>query len=938
MNRYCFLTLVIFTTTLPSWAQYDTYRWDRIPIEACNAEPLSDVAVDVFDRIYYVNESDDLIYQYDRNLGTCAILNAGATKVRYLSNIKIHNNKKVFYIGQNNKICSLNWDASQNKWIPKTYNTEDVEPYSQFDLRNANQIFYVRKGTRQVYNFIGSGPAQGNYPLNPNGSLAKSWTNLVYNDGQVFYVGDNGKLSFYKPNTTPGAWLYGNLNSDVVAQFSKIEVDDPERIFYVRAVDDRVSNYFVSGGVAQKAPLAGDLGQALQTTDLDFHNGKLYFISPDLRPHVFVWDDCRWLDQELHNNPGMSINYRCIEPSVTGKGLYYIRGTKKLEGIEQTDPENGFVYRDKMELKLDGTKYNENGICAFIGIYHDEVNDTWHIGPKLHSLASTDPANPSPSTDRICLDQPLCRIILKQHIEDMKAKGFNIIRFADTQVGADVDGIKASQKPGGAPYTDPKLYVKYARLWGHNDGNPRPEWTNDYKEVDTEFEQILFDLYDELLDIVSEVEGMKVNFYVGLEEIEQTTSHHQNYIDYVERFAARFKDREEIAYYTIAFEAEHNTKIFDKQYICNLLRDVYMNIRGVDKKHLITAGVLSDWSALTWDPGVFEVDFITFHIYPGGTGFSDPHFVNSFDRVINWYRNIMNDKVHKPWILGETGHLAWSNNPPQMQEQLDYAQYVMDHVYSCGAQSVFWWNYADVTDPATSNDPLFGLYTYDDQPKDIINPSVFLNNPSSTIGCGQGECIVPNDYYNVLEDKEYSVIGNVVDEFGLPIKDAFVLGVSLENPRTYTDEYGNYILRSNHPISAVKVSSIGKEYQQKGIGAFNVANFTLYSAGCHRSSTACDDCFGGEGSGKRAEATAISQNSNEISLWPNPSTGLLQISGSEIQKIRVFSLAGELLEEMSCDTNQELHYLNLSELEAGVYLVDVTTENGATRNKVVIVD
>ena len=71
---------------------------------------------------------------------------------------------------------------------------------------------------------------------------------------------------------------------------------------------------------------------------------------------------------------------------------------------------------------------------------------------------------------------------------------------------------------------------------------------------------------------------------------------------------------------------------------------------------------------------------------------------------------------------------------------------------------------------------------------------------------------------------------------------------------------------------------------------------------------------------------------NEVLVYPNPTTGFLNIESTQkIHKIEVYNLAGKLLRK-----EQSTRKLNLSDLNQGVYLIRITPETGASLTKKII--
>jgi len=79
--------------------------------------------------------------------------------------------------------------------------------------------------------------------------------------------------------------------------------------------------------------------------------------------------------------------------------------------------------------------------------------------------------------------------------------------------------------------------------------------------------------------------------------------------------------------------------------------------------------------------------------------------------------------------------------------------------------------------------------------------------------------------------------------------------------------------------------------------------------------------------------TAIEEDNASISIYPNPTSGLLNIEGQGAMRITVSNLLGQTLQETTAESNTTL---DLSGFEAGIYFIRVETEFGMMVNKVTV--
>ena len=67
-----------------------------------------------------------------------------------------------------------------------------------------------------------------------------------------------------------------------------------------------------------------------------------------------------------------------------------------------------------------------------------------------------------------------------------------------------------------------------------------------------------------------------------------------------------------------------------------------------------------------------------------------------------------------------------------------------------------------------------------------------------------------------------------------------------------------------------------------------------------------------------------------IEVYPNPTTGLLQIDAVDVQRVECYSQMGQLV-----GVYENVNELNLGDLAKGVYMLRITVPQGVTMRKVV---
>ncbi len=73
---------------------------------------------------------------------------------------------------------------------------------------------------------------------------------------------------------------------------------------------------------------------------------------------------------------------------------------------------------------------------------------------------------------------------------------------------------------------------------------------------------------------------------------------------------------------------------------------------------------------------------------------------------------------------------------------------------------------------------------------------------------------------------------------------------------------------------------------------------------------------------------------NNLSVYPNPTTGMLYFDGDlRVSQVNVYSILGALKKTIE---GPELKQINLEELQTGLYIISLTTESGIINRKVQI--
>ncbi len=88
--------------------------------------------------------------------------------------------------------------------------------------------------------------------------------------------------------------------------------------------------------------------------------------------------------------------------------------------------------------------------------------------------------------------------------------------------------------------------------------------------------------------------------------------------------------------------------------------------------------------------------------------------------------------------------------------------------------------------------------------------------------------------------------------------------------------------------------------------------------------------FGGKGvyfySLHEISSVELESELKDINIYPNPTTGILNISGLQNTDIQIYDLTGKLL----IDKHQVDNQINVSNLQKGIYTLKITNETGTT--------
>ncbi len=369
--------------------------------------------------------------------------------------------------------------------------------------------------------------------------------------------------------------------------------------------------------------------------------------------------------------------------------------------------------------------------------------------------------------------------------------------------------------------------------------------------------------------------------------------------------------------------------------------------------------LINSLSAITFDPYILNVDFLSFHPYPDLSNLSD----NTYEEVrreINWISNVMKP-IGKPWIIGETsfpGYSLTSNiqNTGTYQQQKDYAKFVLDEAFSAGASGLAWWQYKNVFWPGIipnccadtsltaiypsiqnwhNSENYYGVKAHDGSLKPIVGGSglpitnnVFMNYQVN-MGCS---CLFPsNNYYQSISNPLYTINGIVKDVNQNLVKDALIIGWDgswNSNKVTYTKSDGSFSLQSNFLISSMKICGLGFINSEQN-SPISGLTYTISPVSC------------GQGNARIANNIDINDEkemSGEFILYPNPNNGTFSITSEKVKEtfnVEVYNNLGRLVFEKE-NNDPEKSNFSISELPKGIYIVILTTNSFSEKKKIII--
>lgn len=83
-------------------------------------------------------------------------------------------------------------------------------------------------------------------------------------------------------------------------------------------------------------------------------------------------------------------------------------------------------------------------------------------------------------------------------------------------------------------------------------------------------------------------------------------------------------------------------------------------------------------------------------------------------------------------------------------------------------------------------------------------------------------------------------------------------------------------------------------------------------------------------------ATSIKENAIDAVIYPNPTSGMLNINAEGMTNISVYNVVGQKVVDQTIDTDE--YILDMSSMEKGVYMLKVVSRNGEMTERIVVMD
>lgn len=890
--------------------QYDQFTWTSNSLAGSNYQmsQTCGIATDPSGKIYYVDDATQLVCLHDYSNALFETLNPNSTQARLGSNL-VFKDSSIYYIGTNNRVCRIAWNSGNLSWDASVYLGDEISTNTKIHVENSHQFFYIRAIDNQICMYWESGGSYGFSALNTSFPIASSFTNIDFKNNHVFYIGDDSELHdlFWDGQS----WTHNIKPTDLIFNPSQIYARNGNEVFYVSQNDRKLMSSWDNGVTTGFNSLNKYIDPVKPNSPIYYDNDRVYYIDEFNHSHIAFWDACEWLDQPLNKDVSIDNN---LNFAVKQNSFFYVNPASSTSILGQELIQSDFVYKRGNDLMMNGIEFRPLGLCYIINLITVDAGLNFHPTPHTnYSIPNyafgCDVNNPS----LYCMDK------IKENLDSVAAEGFNSIRFNGFTVEQGVSGMDPT-----------KLYVAVYDI---------PNSQSLHLELTPSVQARLFEIMDEVYDYCGQI-GLKVNHFAGLAGANYYTHAHDAYVDYLGETADHYKDNPDIYCYTYLLEADMKAyqanRLKDKGLICAFTTKCYDAIREKDKKHLITAGVMHEFSTFNWGFGVLKTDFLTRHMYPINCE-DDFYCVR---RGLKW-TDVIARQSKQPWIIGETGLLGTNDalilndtiNWPGIRTeatQKDYGEFIMDYAYESGAAGVQWWQFADNDwGPVYNPTQRYYGFNYWDGTQ-IVKKEILLTNTFAGLAPIQscGGLSLPVDYfYEQIANPVHDLQGTVTDSSGKGIEGAIVMAQGNVSSFRYgiTDSLGNYRLQTEYGISSVKCSAVGFELQEELQDplAIDIQDYQLVEVICVH-----PDELGIE----EQDEQDFTQNSGLL-IYPNPTDGDVIIDFTDMKSnSSELTIVNSLGQVVFVKRNLVKEFIwNSSSVSPGFYVVMVTDQDNQKR-------
>lgn len=431
-----------------------------------------------------------------------------------------------------------------------------------------------------------------------------------------------------------------------------------------------------------------------------------------------------------------------------------------------------FISIQNKQFFINGLRFIPMVMNYTVNIRYEGSENFW-VSPSMSYY--TTPVGSNCKTKEDCFQD------LLRDFNQIHRLGFNTVRIVDLEFG--VKDMEYSKDEAGT--------IDISYYYGPLKFHPFVPPFEDH-----------FKLIDQILKAASQTK-LKVILLSGGKQIEKFPLS-ESYKIYLEYLARRYQNEPNLIAYDLINEPSYFHKGPDKKETQLLVQKWSNAIRENTSHQLITIGFGESHTIFDWDPMMLDLDFYSFHIYPGPDGKMD-NFLNQ----VYWISKVSD----KPWIIGETAYPATTlnvqkGNNGSIEKQTKFFEESYKFCLDCGGQGYSWWQYHDV-----SWSPDYGLLDSFHMLKPFGNLVKDFHNYTPNFQ----NCRAPQNYWNMLSKFKNFYAGKIVDEQSHPISNALIIASTFSGKPNYTYslEDGTFTVYCSGTISKIKISAPGYKIRKR---------------------------------------------------------------------------------------------------------------------------